>query len=403
MKTNVTQDAAVRLMLKYPFWSELYYSMTVYSAPDIPTLATDGVNLWVNPEFWATLSLDLKISAVAHEIGHKMLLHSTRRGGRNPTLWNMAADYVVNGILHNNGFKLGDEWLFDAKYLGMSTEAVYNALEDQLIKEKPPRKGQGEGQGEGEGESEGGGPGRGQSVPSSVPKSWAAKWQDIKEVTGAPETIDKYEKAIIEQVQKAVLSAQQHGHSPAGMEAFEGVCLPTSEPWFNHLQRFMQSLSVAEYSWAKMNRRMMVVHNVFAPHHYAESLGEVVVAIDASGSVFDAYHQSNFAGHTQAILSEAKPSKVHVMFFDSAITRYEEMDYGDLTFNTRPKGGGGTDFRPIFDAIEDLGIAPAVVIVLTDCAGDYPTTAPEYPVIWASIEENPGYYKPPFGDFLHVE
>ena len=83
-RTNITQDASVRLMLKYPFWSELYFSMTVYSAPDIPTLATDGVNLWVNPEFWATLSLDLKISAIAHEIGHKMLLHSTRRGARNP-------------------------------------------------------------------------------------------------------------------------------------------------------------------------------------------------------------------------------------------------------------------------------------------------------------------------------
>jgi len=99
MKSNTTQDAAVRLMLKFPFWSELYYTMTIYDDPDCPTLSTDGRNMWVNPTFWAGLTLPLKIAALAHEIGHKMLLHSTRRGSRNPMLWNIAADYVVNASL----------------------------------------------------------------------------------------------------------------------------------------------------------------------------------------------------------------------------------------------------------------------------------------------------------------
>lgn len=446
-RTNVTQDAAVRLMLKYPFWSELYYTMTVFSDNTIPTLATDGFNLWVNEEFWRGLSLDLKISAVAHEIGHKMLLHCTRRGARNPMLWNVAADYVVNGILVDNGFALGAGWLYKAKYQGWATEAVYSDLEDELMKEKkdegkdkkgpkgPPSKDKGEGA-EGDGgdnsDSDGGEPSDGSDeqegmggaspgddegvggddgknissdpsqVPSSISREWIDKHQDIKELTGSNEAIDKAEKQIIEQVQKAVQTAMQHGNCPAGMAQFDDLCEPSKEPWFNHLHRYMQSLTVAEYNWAKMNRRTMVVHNIFAPEHYSESLGEVVIAIDASGSVFDAYHQANFAGHTQAILSEAKPSKVHVMYFDSDITSYEVMDACDLEFRSKPCGGGGTCFEPIFDKIEEEGIAPAVVIILTDCMGSFPNEEPPYPVIWASIEEHLGCYAPPFGEVLYV-
>lgn len=451
-RTNVTQDAAVRLMMKYPFWSELYYTMTVYQgiAPDVSTAATDGRNLWVNEDFWRELTLELKVATMAHEICHKMLLHSTRRGARDPFLWNVAADYVVNYMLKSNGFQLGQGWLFDAKYNGWSTEAVYSDIEAQAQQQKQDRSsGQQQGQGgsgeqEDESEQDGQGgeggsddadsddsgadgqspsnaPASGQSKPNpqkndsgksgqgnsvtlpGVSQEWKDKWQDIREVTGAKEAVEKFEKQVIEQVQKAMMTARAHGNGPGGMEAFDDVCEPSKEPWYNHLHRYMQSLSVTEYNWAKMNRRTLVQHHIFAPHHYAESLGEIVFGIDCSGSVFGAAEQANFAGHVNAILAEAKPSKVHVMYFDSDVTRHDELEYGALEFHTRPAGGGGTDFRPVFEAIEEKGIVPELVVMLTDCYGGYPKEKPPYPVIWASIEENPQGYFPPFGEFIHVE
>lgn len=441
-RSNVTQDAAVRLMLKFPFWSELYYTMTVYEDETCPTLCTDGRNLWVNPTFWAGLSLEHKIAAVAHEVGHKMLLHVTRRGSRHPKIWNMAADFVVNAILKENGFTLGEGWLFDAQFAGMSTEEVYGILE-QKAKQQQPKGGQGsaksdgtgdrsdsnegegdDAEGEGDGESPGqqqaqgaggssgnGQPGNGKAsgqgnsvtVPG-VPQSWHDKWQDIKELTGTKEEIGKAEQEFIEQVQKAVLSAKACGHGPAGMSAFDDVCEPSREPWYNHLHRFMQSLSVSEYNWAKFNRRTLVQHQMFAPHIYSESLGCVVLAIDCSGSVFNSAAQANFAGHVNAIMAEAKPSKVHVLYFDSEVAKHEELDPGTLEFHTKPKGGGGTSFEPIFRFIEEHGLAPEVAIILTDCFGSYPSEPPTYPTMWASIcdeREVQGYY-PPFGDFVYV-
>lgn len=433
IKTNATQDAAVRLMLKFPYWSELYYTMTVYEDRNCPTLSTDGRNMWVNPEFWKTLTLSLKISALAHEVGHKMLLHCSRRGARDPLLWNMAADYVVNGILSENGFELGRDWLYDDQYRGWAVEAVYSDLEAKAVKQPQPsqsnygqqqpqgggngqQQAQGNSQGEqGEGKgSEGGaggsqqGSGQGNSVTyqvPGVPESWKDKYRDIRDVEGSKETIDKYEKEVMEAVEKAIMTARAHGTAPAGMEGFDNLMKPSKEAWYNHLHRYMQSLSLSEYNWARVNRRHLVQHSLFTPDHYSESLEHVVFAIDCSGSVFDAASQANFAGHVNAILAEAKPKHTHVMYFDSRVTRHDELEYGALEFSTRPKGGGGTDFRPVFQMIEDEGIVPEIVIFLTDCYGSFPDDEPPYPTIWASIidPKHLGYYLPPFGETIHVD
>lgn len=438
VKTNVTQDAAVRLMLKFPYWSELYYGMTIYGDANIPTLCTDGRNMWVNPEFWKTLTLPLKVSALAHEVGHKMLLHCSRRGHRHPMLWNIAADYVVNAILAENGFELGKDWLFEEKYIGWSVEAVYHDIE-QKAQKQPQGGGNGEGQkskGQAGGEQEspesnqgssdnaGGGEddpgesgqpqhgspqaGHGDLDVPGVSQQWKDKYQDLKDELTAgmsKEEVEKFEKEVMDQVEKAIMTAKAHGSAPAGMKAFDDVMKPSKEPWYNHLHRYMQSLSMAEYNWARINRRHLVQHSIFTPDNYSEALEHVVFAIDCSGSVFNAASQAGFAGHVNAILAEAKPKKTHVIYFDSRITEHEELDYGQLDFSTHPKGGGGTDFRPVFRYLEDEGITPEVCVFLTDCYGDFPKEEPEYPVIWASIIDpaHLGHYGPPFGDVIHVE
>lgn len=418
MKTNVTADAAVRLMLGYPFWSELYYSMGVEEDTTIPTLCTDGRNMWVNPDFWTTLKLDIKISALAHEIAHKMLLHSSRRGARSIivqsqsghriTLWNIAADHVVNNLLAENGFTIPDTWIMDKKYQGWSVEAVYSDLEKQL--KQPPPQGQGKGEGEGApGDDEGGsdpqnGQGDGDAPGHGLPgltDDQAEKRADLKDVQGTPEDIQKYEQEVQQAVHKALMTAKAMGKLPAGVEmAIDAAFEAAEEPWYNHLHRFMQSLSVSEFNWARINKKAAAIHGIFAPHHYSEALGEVVVAIDASGSVYDAASQSNFAAHCNAILSEAKPEKIHLMYFDAKVHRTDEIDRGEIDFNYRPVGGGGTAFEPIFEEIEELGIKPVVVIVLTDLMGSFPDEAPGYPVIWASIERD---LTAPFGETIYVE
>ena len=71
----------------------------------------------------------------------------------------------------------------------------------------------------------------------------------------------------------------------------------------------------------------------------------------------------------------------------------------DLPIDFSARGGGGTDFRPLFAKIEELGYKPDVLIMLTDTFGTFPDTPPDYPVIWASIYEN---VEVPFGELVYI-
>ena len=65
-----------------------------------------------------------------------------------------------------------------------------------------------------------------------------------------------------------------------------------------------------------------------------------------------------------------------------------------------PKGGGGTDFRPVFDHIEKNEVAPDVLVFFTDTWGEFPAEPPPYPVLW--IVDVPGAHVP-WGEMIHVK
>jgi predicted metal-dependent peptidase len=71
---------------------------------------------------------------MAHELLHVGLRHDARRQGRDPYLWNVACDYVINGWLIEMGLgllpKVGG--LYDAELKGLSAEAVYDRIVTDL-------------------------------------------------------------------------------------------------------------------------------------------------------------------------------------------------------------------------------------------------------------------------------
>ena len=99
----------------------------------IPTQATDGYNIFINPQFTANLDLTQKTFVLAHEIMHNLLNHLRRAQdlGHPMEKSNIAADYEVNITLADNlGFikydtikKMGA--LIDKKYSGWGYEKIY--------------------------------------------------------------------------------------------------------------------------------------------------------------------------------------------------------------------------------------------------------------------------------------
>lgn len=446
---DILQAAVVRLMNKFPLWCELFYSLKVVLTEDIPTLMTDGRTMWVNPKFWAALEVQYRPSAIGHEVGHKMLHHCTR----GMTLLNpykqIAADIVVNTLLAKNGFPIHPSWVQpEPKYDGWSFERVYYDLLQNAQKQQPKQQagagqgnpqqkqdggkdeagdGEGEandgdqkaqagkgkepknGKGKGQGAAKGAPPAPGAGQPGStvadsigdIPKKYQGAWDDIAKVNGTPEHIERIEQETEQQVQQAIATAKMMGRGAAGVEAMMAkIVVVQEEKWQDHLRRYMQSLRQGEYNWARINRTHAVLHRIVAPTLFTEQLGEVVVFRDCSGSCYSAAAQAQFNSNISSILGEAKPSRLHVVDFDEVPHRHYEVDPSEIEFLENPVGGGGTSFRHLFPWIEQQGITPEVVIILTDMYGDFPKEDPGYPVIWASTSKG---IKGPFGETIEIK
>ena len=91
--------AAGRLVLAMPFVATIFSSMRRELTDQVPTAATNGLSVKFNPEFVDKLTVDELIFVCAHEAMHVILLHSYRLGERNPELWNIAGDAVINAAL----------------------------------------------------------------------------------------------------------------------------------------------------------------------------------------------------------------------------------------------------------------------------------------------------------------
>jgi predicted metal-dependent peptidase len=385
-------------MLYYPFWCELYYSMKIIEDESIGTLCTDGKSMWVNPTFWATLSLEHKVAALAHETTHKMLHHCTRGYGLLAPWDNIAMDIVVNTMLADNGFQIHKDWVQpDPQYRGWTFEAVYADITKNLPPPPPPKSGKSGGK-----DDKGGGKDSGKCDDPGVPKKYQGAFKDVRQHQGSPEEIEHFEEQVEQQVAQAMATAKAMGNAPAGVEmAMEKVRKVADEKWYDHLQRFFQSLRMSEFNWVRTSRQWAVLYKVVAPTLFSPRLGEVCIFVDASGSCYTQQEQARFTSHINAILAEAQPSKVHVAYFDTKVHKHVEMEPGAIEFEDTPAGGGGTSFMELLPWMVEQGIDPAVVIVLTDMYGTFPKQedAPPYPVIWAST--TPGM-QAPFGDTIHV-
>jgi predicted metal-dependent peptidase len=89
--------ARVGLLLRHPFFGNMATRMKVQNCDDwCGTAATDGKNLYYNTQFFNALSNKEIEFVIAHEILHCVFDHIIRREDRNPMLYNIACDYIVN-------------------------------------------------------------------------------------------------------------------------------------------------------------------------------------------------------------------------------------------------------------------------------------------------------------------
>jgi predicted metal-dependent peptidase len=364
-KHKITK-ARIALISEQPFFGALALRLLMVEDNSIPTLAVDGKSVFYNAEFVNSLSHSLTKSALAHEVGHCIFEHIARRGDRNPQKWNRAGDYVINAMLKNSGFELGDGWLHNAAWSDMTSDHIYTLLPDD--------NGKG-----------GGAPGVGE------PGGALCEIRDA-DVKDDASSVDEWKIAAVQ----AAISAKQAGKLPGSLERFINEILNPKADWRTVLRRFVTEISKNDYSWQRP-KKMMIPHEVYLPTLFSESMGTVVVVSDDSGSIGGPIQEA-FASEIQAIRDAVRPIETIFISCDARINHTQSFDqYEPFVFTSR--GGGGTDFRPPFDWIEQQGIKPACLIYLTDLYGPAPDAPPDYPVLWCCTTTQ----EHPWGERVEIE
>jgi predicted metal-dependent peptidase len=423
------------LCLDKPFYASLLLNMTLTEDPTCKTLWTDGTTIGFNPEYVNACTDDELRTDLAHEALHPGLLHHVRRGGRDNALWNAACDYAIYDILRgepgNYWHFRGDE-LYDPRFAGQSAEEIFKTLKNEKEKEK----GDGDQGGKDGGDQQQGGddkqkgnqapqdapgdaqgnsgtqppapdknnqPGGNQRAETPSPDLGRGEVRDAPVPTGsdparaAAEETAKWNVAMAQ----AAIHAKGQGSLPGGIEELLQDLLNPRVDWREMLRRFVDAAAKNDYAWLPPNRRF-IHRGLYLPGLRSNEIGTLVCAIDTSASV-STEDLNAIASEITGILEEYDTT-VWRVYCDRAVRgEPEELGSYDLPVEFTVAGRGGTDFRPVFEWVEEAGIAPACLLYFSDLESSrFPENAPPYPVMWVCTGDGRSARTPPFGEVVKI-
>jgi len=315
------------------------------------TAYTDGVNKKYGLKFLKSVDSNAKLRGlVLHENLHVALKHIPRgvdMWKKDSRIANISADYVVNGIIKDIDGKvaggveriveLPDNAYQDDMFSNWSMREVFN----HLMKNPPP-----EGNGGGEG-------GDG----------------DVHDFENCKDLTHEEAKAMSEVIDKALREGGiLAGRMGATVPRAIADLLEPKVDWIEVLREFVTSATRGsdETTWRRMNKRYLA-NDMYVAGYEAETMGEVTIAIDTSGSIGSA-ELTEFASELASICGVCCPERVRILWWDTQVHGEQifETDYADIATLLKPLGGGGTNVSCVSEYITKHKLNSECVIVFTD-------------------------------------
>lgn len=412
---------------------------------------TDDTSLTINwaeleNEIWENLTSDNLVFLVAHELLHILNFTTARRGDRNPTLWNISADYVINAdLIHNktadgtpnpigemprhpsmitddnpNGY-IG---CYKKEYYGMTIEQVYDLLYEQhkdeiekleqlkqelqdLLDQVSISFGNGNGTGQDEQDEQ-------EKTPEQ--KELEQKIKDLLDkITGGQIVIDenfgstpeqdsqKAQEIMADIKAKVQASMKETGKSASQLDsamarACELLLAPPKFDWKGFLSNYLKAYIRNDSSWKRLSRRTWGVGNLLAGLN-TESEIKIAIAIDTSGSIGD-NEIKEMLSHIQKIMTSFKSFDIDIFCFSTQvhIETLQHYNKGNMSsissYSKKLNSYGGTDIKSAFDYIAKNNTGYNVFICMTDGYDNIDDMVfSKCPVVWA-ITGNDNFTSP---------
>jgi len=370
---NKLAAARTRLILDKPFLGALALRLPMIAADPkwCQTTSTDARSFYYNPAYIDALSMEQTQFVLANQALHCALSHFSRRQYRSRFRWDIACDHAINPLLVKDGLIPPPGTLVLECYEGMTAEEIYPCIDenDSDEPEEQPRY-DGDGSGDSREDSSGGeqdsspndeakGAGRPQPLSAAEQESLSAQWQ--QRLAGAAQ------------------QAQQAGKLGGLLGRMVGELMQPKLPWRLLLARYMTQYARDDYSYMRPSRREGEM--IFPSLRSAQA--DICVVLDTSGSI-SAQEIEEFMSEIDAIKGQLR-ARILLHACDAALAEdgpwlFEPWD--EFRLPATIQGGGGTDFRPIFEWISRQGREPDLLLYFTDALGDFSSREPAFPVLW---------------------
>lgn len=329
------------------------------------TAYTDGINKRYGRAFVETIcKTDQELNGlVLHEALHivfRHILHNRDLFMEDRARANKAADYVVNDVIKNLQDKslaeLPKGGLYDPKYHNMNMREVYRLLKDEC---------EGGGGGGGSQKPEGGN-GQGNGSGGSDKQYQFDEHDTEGEGSGkTAEEIKEMDAAIDRAIREGALLAGRLG---ANVPRSITELLDPVVDWRKELAEFVSAYTKGrdEFTWRKFNRRL-IPNDIYMPTVENETVGEIVVAIDTSGSIGQA-QINEFASELVSICEAVSPEAVRVLWWDTMVHGEQRFtdNYQNIGSMLKPQGGGGTRVGCVAEYINKHKVNAECLLVFTD-------------------------------------
>lgn len=373
--------ARVGLLLRHPFFGNMATRLKIIDASDwCQTAATDGRALYYNREFFEGLSTKNVEFVVAHEILHNVFDHMGRTEARNRRVFNIAADYCVNGQLIRD--KIGDQppkipIFHDVTHYGKSAEQIYDELMEKYDEEELEALGK--------------------LLDEHI--DW-----DQEGKGNRPQYTKEELKQIRDEVREATMQAANAagaGNTPASVARLIKDLTEPKINWRQMLRQQIQSLIKNDYSFQRPNRKGWHTGAILPGLKNDETI-DICVGLDMSGSISDDMGR-DFLSELKGIMEEYKDFKIKVWCFDTRVYNEADFDgYNDDIMSYELKGGGGTDFEANYNYMKEHDINPKKLIVFTD-GTPYGSWGDENYCDTLFIIHGNTSIVPPFGSYAYYE
>ena len=431
LKSKALDDLAMnrqRLLMKYPFVGGILMRLDIMPVRDrrIDTAMTDGTHVYVDLDFYSTLSDEERVFMLAHEAWHCIFMHMTRLQNRDRLLFNIATDMEINQVLKSDGLKLIKGVLLpEPNMVGKSAEEIYEIL---LMQQKKNQKMQGMSKDSNEfGMPGNNSSGNSQSNSKTNKKNKSLSGQfdshkysedidnDGSDSNSCPNCKDQWGevgldpdfKPTIDQdlteklremvITEAELATRTAGGLPGALEAYLETLKKPEISWKEALAQFVTSCYNGKRRWLPPSRRH-IYNEIYLQSRRDEKL-KIAVAIDTSGSCIE--DLPKFFGELIGLLNSFGNYELTLIQNDYTISRVDTYDSNGNPFPEDPndiiyEGGGGTSFAAPFEWVKENNPDINCFVFLTDgyeyfCNEDGTDMGsydqPPYPVLWVLTKD----------------